>query len=119
MADLPGLVSEFAGQLDALIHDVFDTAVHVAIRPHEQRFVVEPVDDEGNTSPVALSINGDHLVDLDINYQCSLDAVDQHLTIQKSTFALSSATDRQPIVRFDYVRTHSWARAHINVHAGT
>ncbi|MGH3874169.1 MAG: hypothetical protein ACRDSR_22155 [Pseudonocardiaceae bacterium] len=67
---------------------------------------------------VPLTVGGENLARLKIDFWCCLDSYQQFLAVEESTYQLIAQVDRAPIIRFEYERgATSKPRAHVQVHA--
>jgi len=89
---------------------VFGEPVTVDVQWLRGRFVVKP-------ASLAMTIGGEALASLDIEFRCTWDSAHTYLAVDKSTVKVGALLDRAPIFRFEYDReAHSKPTAHIQVH---
>ncbi len=67
--------------------------------------------------PVELTIGGEHLLDLHVEWRCTWDHARRYLAVVESYVAVGFPVTRNPLLRVEYVRARRWAQAHIQVHA--
>lgn len=64
-----------------------------------------------------LFVQGNVLASLDLSVSCQLDSQGCYLAVQRSSYGLTAAVDRTPVLRIDYRRDmYSAPAAHIQVH---
>jgi hypothetical protein len=122
-ADLRRQAEEFgqqmAGLLCATLPGLPDPPIEVLT--HEDRSVIRPAGPEGGHDlrivRLPLQVQGEVLASLDLSVACQLDSNNRYLAIQRSSYGLTAAVDRTPVLRIDYRRDmHSAPSAHIQVH---
>jgi hypothetical protein len=111
----------FAREINDLLSRVLGAAPTViARRPTDEldRWVVAPFDEDGRRLHVPLTVQGDHLADLDVSLRCRLDSRGEWLAIDASRFALKACVDRTPVIRLEYDRdAYNKPSSHLHVHA--
>lgn len=70
----------------------------------------------GAAGPLPLTIAGEHLVDLHLDWWLTWDHRQQFLSVYESKFSLSFVRDNEPLVRVEYEQNRDYAPAHIQVH---
>lgn len=116
----PGLAAEaerFAEDIADLIAKTVSDDPPIRALARGNRLVVAPFGDTGERVNIPLVVKGQHRLDLRIEYLCTWDFAGRYLAIDKSEFALKVPHLREALIRFDYVRDHSWSPAHIQLHA--
>lgn len=116
----PELVREanaFADEIADLLSRTVTEDPPIRALARANRVVVAPLDGDGNKVDIPLTVVGENRLDLRIEYRCTWDFAGRYLAIDKSEFALKVPHLREALIRFDYVRDHSWAPAHVQVHA--
>ncbi|MEX2620204.1 MAG: hypothetical protein WD250_08290 [Egibacteraceae bacterium] len=116
----PALADEaqrFADEIADLLARTVSENPPIRALARNDRVVVAPFDDRGETVTIALSVAGDHRLELLVEFLCTWDFAGRYLAIEQSEFALKMPHLREPLIRFDYVRDHSWAPAHVQLHA--
>lgn len=64
-----------------------------------------------------LRVGGEVLATLDLSVYCKLDSAQRFLAVERSSYGLTAAVDRTPVLRIDYRRDmHSAPASHIQVH---
>lgn len=81
------------------------------------RLLVAPFGEDGERCDIPLQIAGETRLGLRIEFLCNWDFTGKFLAIEKSEFAVKVAHLNEPLIRFDYLHGHSWAPAHVQVHA--
>jgi hypothetical protein len=117
----PALLAEaeqFAAEVaEVLSGTVTPDDIAVAARVHEARVVVGPVNEQGLPSKLTLPVTETATVRLDISFSCSWDSEGKYLMVQRSAFKISIGHVKEPLIRFEYVRSRDYAPAHVQVHA--
>jgi hypothetical protein len=115
---------QFANEMHDLLQATLPDAPTVFARRPDQPsarpiWVVAPFDESANKpSKVPLLVNGEHLADLGVWLRCRMDTQNRWLAVDASKFELSSAIDREPLVRVEYRRdAHSEPCSHAQLHA--
>lgn len=111
----------FANEVNDLLAAVL---VHAPpVRPRRQtdeqdRWVVAPFDEGGDRLKVPMTVDEEHVADLDVSMKCRLDSRAQWLAVDRSRLQLKARIDRTPIVRFEYDRdAYNKPAAHLHIHA--
>lgn len=108
---------EFAADLADLLDRTVADDAPVRAQVHGTRIVVGAFDSDGEATTVPLQVQGEHRLALRLRFQCEWDFARRFLAIDSSEFALKLPHRSEPLIRFDYLRDHSWAPAHIQIHA--
>lgn len=117
----PALLQEaeqFAAEVaEVLSGTVAHDDVTIAVRVHEARVVVGPVNGHGLPSKLTLLVTETATVRLDISFSCSWDFEGKYLMVERSAFKISIGHVKEPLIRFEYLRDRDFAPAHVQVHA--
>jgi hypothetical protein len=114
--ELFGQAHEFAAEIAELLDRTVTSSAPVAARVRGHSVVVAAYNEYDDLTAVPLKINGEHRLDLRIEYWCRWGFTAQFLRVQESNFALMVAGLGEPLVRFEYVYERPVAPAHIQVH---
>lgn len=117
---LDSQASKFAADLSATVCALIsgcEPFVHQALSGSTDRFVVRQDPPTG----IPLTVDGDRLLTLTVNYKCVWDSKSRFLVIEESSFKIYSGAEarREPLIRYEYVREQNSEHpsAHIHVHA--
>jgi hypothetical protein len=115
---------QFANEMHDLLQATLPDAPTVSARRPDRPsarpiWVVAPFDESTNKpSKAPLFVKGEYLADLGVSLRCRMDAHDRWLAVDASKFELSSAVNREPLVRVEYRRdAHSEPCSHAQIHA--
>lgn len=82
------------------------------------RVLVAPFAEDGDQrADIPLGVRGKHRIDLRFDFRCSWDFARKFLAVESSRFALKLPHLGEPLIRFDYLSSHTWSPAHVQVHA--
>lgn len=116
MTSPPPALRDFVSGTAALLNGTVAEGVTLQVGEQPTRAIVGPRSDYPRFGAVPLRVRGSHLLDLMLEFRFRLTEQGQRAVAETAEIAVAHATDRQPLVRFDYVRQRSWAPAHIQVH---
>lgn len=121
MSDVdPDLILEaerFADDLADLLEKTVSDQPPVRALAVEGRVLVAPITEDGEQrADIPLSVRGEHRLDLRFDFRCSWDFARKFLAVESSRFALKLPHLGEPLIRFDYLSTHTWSPAHVQVH---
>lgn len=109
-----GFAADLAELLAATLPDAPGTNI-VDAGPRTDITIAGQTDKSGGAS---LKANGVALAWLRINMRCRLDHRDEWLAIDESSIWVVSTIDREPLIRFDYLRDpDTCPSSHVQVHA--
>lgn len=115
----PALFSEaehFANEIAQVLTSTVVDDVTVAARVLGTRVTVGPINEQGNPCEVALPIGGKGQVRLEISFSCTWDSAGAYLMVEMSAIKVYVGKVTEPLVRFEYVRSRTFAPAHVQVH---
>lgn len=115
----PALFSEaedFANEIAHVLTSTVVDDVTVAARVLDTRVTVGPVNEEDNPCEVALPIGDQGQVRLEISFSCTWDSAGEYLMVEMSAIKVYVGKMNEPLVRFEYVRSRTYAPAHVQVH---
>jgi hypothetical protein len=115
--DLLAEAARFAEEIADLLHRTVCDDPPIRALTVGSRVVVAPYNGDGEKLDIAMSIAGEHRLDLRIEFRCHWDFTGKFLAIEQSEFALKIPHLREALIRFDYLHDHRWAPAHVQVHA--
>lgn len=101
----------------AMLHGTVSPGVVIEATVRGSRVVVSTPGEKPTERPVHLTINGDHLLDLHVEWRCTWDHAGRYIAVVVSNFAVAFPVTRNPLLRIEYVKDRTWAQAHIQVHA--
>jgi hypothetical protein len=114
--DLLEKVLIFVGQLVNTIESSILGIQHpLKTQIFENSKIVITTREEGG---LPLSVDGEHLLSLKVDYHCTWDSGGSFLAVDKSTFELVLPEVTEPLLRYDYLRSpkSDLPCAHFNVH---
>lgn len=104
-ASLRDRSAAFADELQSTLRATLPGPIRVqsvAAPGREDRFLINPVDDEGKLLRIPLLIDGKELAALSFAFYLEMDSVAKYLKTVRNDFAIHSTLDRTPLVRFDF-----------------
>lgn len=119
---LQSLVLDFAGSIGTRLRNVFGAAVpplRLMVKPSaDERAIRVAVTHPKEVKGVDLTVDGQRVLRLSINYRCTFDTTMRFPRVEFSCFQVFGTTSTEPLFRYDYLREpHSdVACAHLNVH---
>lgn len=90
------VVVPFADEIGSLLKNVFGKSMIVDVTEWHGRFLVRVI------PPLELTISGEALATLTVEFRCTWDSAGTFLAVEKSTIKLTALLDRAPIFRFEY-----------------
>jgi hypothetical protein len=107
---LTGQAESFAADLDDLLSCCLPDAPRTAVSHRENRVQI--------TGDAPLTVKSQALATLHVSMLCQLDHLNLWLAIDKSDVTVTSLLDREPLIRFDYLRVPDWCpSSHVQIHA--
>lgn len=105
-SDLAERSRQFAGEVAALLAKTVGCpyAIVSVAAVDGENYVVRP-DDSGRPVRIPLTVDGEHLADLEIVMYQMLDRTGTHLKTSRTDFRIFSTIDRTPLLRLEYDST--------------
>lgn len=116
-AELAAEAQRFAEEIADLIARTVSDDPSIRALARGNRVVVAPFEESGEKVDVPLFVADEHRLSLRIEFLCTWDFAGRYLAIEKSEFALKVPHLREGLIRFDYLRDHTWSPAHVQLHA--
>ncbi|MEX2549379.1 MAG: hypothetical protein WD638_04060 [Nitriliruptoraceae bacterium] len=117
----PELIAEaerFADDIADLLERTVSEQPPIRALAVEGRVLVAPFAADGDQrEDIPLTVQGERRLDLRLEFRCAWDFARKFLAIESSRFALKLPHLGEPLIRFDYLRSHTWAPAHVQMHA--
>jgi hypothetical protein len=106
-SDLAERSREFAGEVADLLEKTIGCpyAVVSVTAPDGEKYVIRPGDDAGRLVRIPLSVDGEHLADLEMVMYQMLDRAGTHLKTSRTDFRIFSTIDKTPLLRLEYDST--------------
>jgi len=112
LREAEAFADDIADLLDRTV--TVDAAVRAQVRG--ARILVGAFQPDGEATSIPLQVRGEHRLDLRVRFQCEWDFARRFLAIASSEFALKLPHVSEPLIRFDYLRSHTWSPAHVQLH---
>lgn len=115
-AALEAAAADFANEIADLLDQTVarDSPIQAAVQA--ERIVVAAFNDQGDETGIPLRVADEERLSLHVRFLCTWDSSGAFLAITRSTFALSLQALTEPLVRFDYDASRTWAPSHVQVH---
>lgn len=110
-------VEAFAEAIRSLLERTVSADAGVEIIEDGNGALLAPPATAADRRGLRLAVSGVHYLDLDFAFRLRRSSTDGLYVLETSNIALSFARNREPLVRFDYVRSRSWGAGHVQVHA--
>ena len=115
--ELLATAEDFAGDIADLLDCTVADAAPVRAQVSNDRIVVGTVREDGGITSVPLKVQGEYRLGLRLHFQCQWDFARRFLAVHSSAMALTLPRWREPLIRFDYLESHTWSPAHVQIHA--
>lgn len=118
MSALEDAATNFASELNATLSAVFggsDPLLEMFYVEDRQRAIIQPI---GGSGGIALKVNGEHVLDLEISYELEMGKRSGFLKVISSRFLIRAEGESAPVASFDFDEGYSESlpAAHINLH---
>ncbi|MBL0888145.1 hypothetical protein [Myceligenerans indicum] len=102
ISDLEVKSRAFAGEIGDLLSRTIGAEKQIMSVDLGDRFVVRPAGSNAKERRVPLMVGGEHLADLNLSLDQTLDRSSDHLKTVRSDLVVYSALDRTPLIRLEY-----------------